>query len=891
MAWQADRPEEPLSRDIHLLGDILGEVIVALEGQELFDLEERVRSISKARRRGQAAEELTSLIQAQPSTMLVGLVKCFSNYFQLVNLAEDAQRVRVLRERELQGSTVAESLEDAVLAIQNAGLDRDALGEHLGGSAIRLVFTAHPTEAKRSVVLAKLREIGRALERLDNPRLLQRERRRLVDAIRSSVVALWQTRVARPEKPSILDEVYHGLYFLINTVIEVLPELLEDFAELVRTHLGLADYRPRPYLRFGTWIGGDRDGHPDVTPEVTIATLDLMRSAAQNYYLAAVERLSEQLSQSLDEVEISDELGRSLAVESAAAPELAGDLQSRYKDEPYRQKLGFVASRLRRGSYRSGDELLGDLRAMATSLEANGAMSVSAVSLGRLIRQVEAFGLTLATMDIRQEASRHHNAIAEILSANGRVDYGELDSGARADLLDDVIKSPTIKTFLELAPEASDTWESCRAIHQAHQTFGKSCIDAYVISLTRNASDVLAVQLLLTLAEVASDLDIVPLFETREDLRAAPGVLEDLFSRPVYKKHLMARGNKQQVMIGYSDSNKDTGYLPANWELYRAQREIADVCNRHGVMPEFFHGRGGTTARGGGPLNRAILGQPGGTVRGRLKVTEQGETIAERYANRDIAYRHLSQVVNAVIKASLKPRIELSPALVETMTLAGEAARAAYIDLVRDERFSEYFHQATPIDEISRLTIGSRPARRPSGAAGIDNLRAIPWVFAWMQCRANIPGWYGLGSGLATAAASGADLNAAHRDWDFFRAVIDNAQMALAKTDLAIASLYTELVAERELRERIFAMISSEYERTLAVVLQTTGQTVLLESSPELRLSIEQRNPYVDPLNYLQVELLRRFRTTEEGSPEHARLRAGILQTINGIAAGMKNTG
>jgi phosphoenolpyruvate carboxylase len=886
------RPEEALSRDIHFLGDLLGQVIVEQEGRDLFDLEEQVREVSKGRRSGQpgAGVELHGLVADRPLPTLTALIKSFSNYFQLINLAEDAHRVRVLRAREREG-VLTDSLDEAAERLRCSELSAEEKRRLLDSLAVRLVFTAHPTESKRSVVLAKLRSLAAVLEELDQPGILERERRRLVDSARAAIVSLWQTRPARPERPSVADEVYHGLYFITETLVDVVPQLQHDLEVLVRDLDSIAGWDATGVLRFATWAGGDRDGNPSVTPRTTINALEIGRREAEDYYLKQVRRLSDQLSQSTDQVAISEALERSLRSDTAENPRLAAELEARYPGEPYRQKLGFVAARLTDGRYRGPLELLRELRLLDASLRANGAELAAEVWLGRFLRQVSAFGLNLSVMEVRQEASRHHATLDEILAGNDRPGYLQLDPASRAELLNSLLQERGLLPALDLSESSEDVWMTFRAIAEGHARFGEQCLDTYVISMTSSAADVLAVLLLARLAGVSDALDIVPLFETAADLQTSPLIIAELFACEPYRSHLATRGNRQQVMIGYSDSNKSEGYLAAHWALYEAQGDLARLCNARGLTLELFHGRGGTTARGGGPTNRAILGQPGGTVRGRIKMTEQGEVIAERYANRQIAYRHLSQVLNAVIRASMRGEEELPRPWFEVLTAGADAAHGAYRGLIAADGFGDYFQQATPLEEITRLTIGSRPARR-SSEVRVDNLRAIPWVFAWMQCRANVPGWYGLGSGLSVAASKGlVNLNDLYQQWDFFRAVIDNAEMALAKTDLGIASLYTELVTDRALRERIFSMITSEYERTEALLLQTTGSTSLLAGSPELRLSIERRNPYVDPLNYLQVELLQRIRSVPEGSREYEDLLAAVFQTINGIAAGMKNTG
>ncbi|MEX2237216.1 MAG: phosphoenolpyruvate carboxylase [Dehalococcoidia bacterium] len=885
--WLAPR-RDAISRDIRFLVDLLGEVIVELEGRPFFDLEERVRSIAKSRRSGHpaAALALRTLIAEPEPAVLSSLVKAFSSYFQLVNLAEEAQRVRTLRIREA-GGALSESLGEAADHVARAEMtpaEKRDLVKHLRAT---LVFTAHPTESKRSVVLAKLRTLAEVLTALENEGLLPRERERQAQRARATIVGLWQTRTARVSRPPVSDEVFHTLYFLTETLLEVAPQIERDLGAELAAATGEDGWDLSGLLRFGTWAGGDRDGNPFVTPRTTIEALEIASQEARQHYEKQLRRLLDQLSQSDDEVGISDALARALQDERREDPALAESIGERYPSEPYRQHIAFVSARLSAGRIRTRRQLLNDLRVVDQSLRANGAASVADEWLSGLISQVEIFGLTLARMEVRQHSDRHHEAIAELFLGD---EYREANSSERCKQLLQLIAAGA-RPPLGGSAGAEDTWMTFRSIAEAHARFGPDVLHTYIISMTRGLADILAVQALATLAGVAGHLDIVPLFETGEDLEASAGVMGELYESPVYSAHLRTRENRQQVMIGYSDSNKSEGYLAAHWQLYEAQRALAATSREHGIELEVFHGRGGTTARGGGPTNRAILGQPPGTVRGRIKITEQGEVISERYANREIAYRHLSQLVNALVRASLPAHDqELPEAWSRHMSTASNASRGAYDELLAEPGFLTYLAQSTPLNEIGHLTIGSRPARRQAGMS-VESLRAIPWVFSWMQCRANVPGWFGLGAGLTAAAAEGAPLDEMYRQWHFFRTVVDNAEMALSKSDLSIASLYTELVEDTDIRGRIFSLIAAEYERTLAMILQVTGHTVLLEASPELRLSIERRNPYVDPLNYIQVELLRRLRAAPAGSPEHDELLKGVFQTINGIAAGLRNTG
>ncbi|MPZ24163.1 MAG: phosphoenolpyruvate carboxylase [Dehalococcoidia bacterium] len=889
--------DDLLSADVHFLGDLLGEVIIDLEGRDLFEVEERIRALSKARRAGDiaAASELAWTIATHPLPVLKALVKSFTVYFQLINLAEDMERVRVLRRRERDAAPqpIDESLEEAIARLAESadvGQAR-ALLERL---SIRLVLTAHPTEAKRREILDKLRTIEAALIQLSTADLLPREHDRLVAHVRAAIVGLWQTRVSRPEKPSVIDEVNHGLYFLTQTLLSVATEVQRDLEAVSRRLLDVEGREPLRVLGFGTWIGGDRDGHPEVTPRTTINAIEMARRAAVDYYQQRLDELSNQLTQSTEETPVGTQLERSLAADAENNPLLANQLKGSYPEEPYRQKLGFIGRRLRQNEYTNRADLVAELLQLRRSLEASRAAAVACDDLDRLVRQVDTFGLTLATMEIRQDASAHETAVAEILEGAERTaGYAGLSETERRELLVSALDGPIPRPSLSLSAGAEDTWMTFRAIAEARQRFGPDSVDTYIISHCGSASDVLGVQVLARMAGIEGQIDIVPLFESSADLDAASDILGVLFACGPYRRHLALRGNCQQVMVGYSDTGKEVGYLAANWNLYRTQGVLVETCRKAGVALELFHGRGGTTARGGGPANRAILAQPPGTIDGRLKITEQGEVIAERYSNPQIAYRHLSQVINAVITASVQKPSPPPDGWVEAMTVAASASGQSYRALTTGtSRFMEYFRQATPLQEISLLAIGSRPASRPS-SEGLEGLRAISWVFAWMQSRANIPGWYGLGSGLsAAAAATGLDqLKEMYAHWPFFRSTIENAEMALSKTDVEIARLYSGLVEDRELAGEMFSRIEGEYRRTVEMILAINDHRTLLEGSPRLRLSIERRNPYVDPLNYLQVELLRRVRALPEDSAERQEILPVIFQTINGIAAGLKNTG
>lgn len=893
--------QRALSADIHLLGDLLGEVIVEQEGPDVFALEEGVRATAKARRAGTvaAARRMAEIVAAVDLSQARALIKSFSIYFQLVNIAEEIQRVRILRAREKRaGGALAESIAEAVATIRARDVAPDELADLLDRLSIRPVLTAHPTEAKRPVVAAKLRQISRSVQRLEMEDLLPREVAAEVASIREQVAGLWQTASTHAVRPAVLDEVYHGLYFFTATLMEVVPSICQELEEALSSHYPGRTWAVPPFLRFGSWMGGDRDGNPFVTPEITLEALAIARDMARREYRRQVEELAGQITTSINEASVSNELMVSLEADAAAYPGLGEELRRRYPEELYRQKLFLIARKLDDDAYRSAVELLADLDVVKNSLAANKGGALARGRLGTLVGQVQAFGLNLASLDVRQHSGRHTDALAELLAYRGVTpDYAALAEAEKADLLTDCIqrREGLLSEPADVSPPTREVIDTFHMIREAHQRFGPESIVAYVISMTKEASDVLAVQLLAEAAGLAGALDIVPLFETIDDLRAAPEVLTRLFANPACGAHLATCRRNQQVMLGYSDSSKDAGYLAANWALYQAQRAMVKVCQEHRVGLELFHGRGGTIERGGGPANRAILAQPPGSVNGRLKVTEQGEVVSERYSNPHIAYRQLSQMVNAVLRASIgqeahEPEADWG----EAMTEMAEQARRAYRSLVYETPgFLEYFHQATPINEIGSLLVGSRPAWRSTG--DFENLRAIPWVFSWVQSRVMLPAWYGLGTALRTYA----DQSSAHRErlmdmyrrWEFFAAVIDNAQMALAKADMPIARLYADLVEEADLRKRIFGRIRAEYRLAGRMITAITGQRAVLDNEPELKRSIRLRNPYVDPLNYLQVELLRRLRSMDRNDETYNATMATILLTINGVADGMKNTG
>lgn len=915
-----------LSNTIRLLGDLLGETIIEQEGQEMFDLEEEIRTLSKAWRSGDDAalatiqELMPGLIEDLPRGRAV--LKAFSTYFQLINLAEEQERVNILRDRTRVAQQLdvplSETIADAVRRWRSAGISADDVETLLSDLLIMPVFTAHPTESKRRVILQRLQDIAGLLrdkERLD---LLPHEQEQLLERLRENITVLWQSEETRDRPPTVMDEVRNGMYYFENTILYLVPIIYEELARALHKYYPERTFAISPFLRYGSWIGGDRDGNPYVTVKITQETIRTQQETILEFYNVMVDKLFDHISPAVTRVGITPALAESIQADLKLVPPEEMEQLEWFRLEPYRQKLLMMFRRLRatraenerswqRNSvkpnpraYQRAEEFLNDLYLLRDSLLANKGERLAQGDLSRLIYAVQAFGFHLATLDIRQHAERHRTAMAEILEDYGAItDYAEMDEAARVALLSEEIRSRRPLTAkLCFSEETNETVALFRLIRQAHERVDEKIIQTYIISMTTQLSNVLEVLLFARDAGLFGKLDIVPLFETIEDLQNASAIMAELFENEVYRQHLTARNNHQQIMIGYSDSNKDGGYLRANWMLYQAQRNLAAVCDQYGIRLTLFHGRGGTLGRGGGPTNRAILAQPPGSVRGRFKITEQGEVISSRYDDPDIAHRHLEQMINAVLLASVpQPALTQEDEWAALMEELSEQAYLKYRALVENPNFLQYFSDTTPLEFIGQLNIGSRPARRKKSAS-IADLRAIPWVFSWTQTRVELPSWYGVGTALASWVDEAADeagrvarlatLRTMYRDWPFFSTVLNQVQVGLSKGDIAIASLYAELTSET-VRETIFADIKAEFERTRAIVLEITGYREVLENEQWLQRSIKVRNPYVDPLNHLQIAILRHLRNR---TPENlAELQQAMLLSVNGIAAGLQNVG
>jgi phosphoenolpyruvate carboxylase len=894
---------------IRLLGELLGEVITEQESRQLFDVEERIRAAAKERRAGKsgAAAQLKAEVSALTPDNARGVASAFTIYFDLVNLAEEANRVQVLREQEakIHLEPISDTLADAVRKIKVKGVTPEDFQALLYKLQVELVLTAHPTEARRRTILSKILRISEIVQKLQFQQLIPREREAALDNIRAEISAIWLTDRARTARPSVTDEVRIGLFFIDKIFWEALPRLHQELEKALGEHYPELK-APKAFLNLASWIGGDRDGNPNVTAEITAEALRLHRGLAVERHRQSLQSLARYYSFSLNRIPLPEELQEWLSSRDPLPPH-AAYLERRYSREPYRLILAILAADLEHASKddmvarllervphtaraqlqdftRPIDKILHTLPAVTTENRLKNFRS-----------QLDIFGLHTARLDLREDSARLNASLAETLRALS-LDAGfEQDDGhARTDTLLRLLAQPTprLSAHPGVTSETSQTWALFQLIHRTQKLYGQELLGPFIISMTRGPADILAVLLMARWTGGAEGMDIVPLFETLDDLHAAPNIMEKLFSLEPYQRHLDSCGRHQMIMIGYSDSNKDGGYLAANWALYQAQEQLARVCRQYDLKLTLFHGRGGTTARGGGPANRAILAQPPGTLAGRFRLTEQGEMIAARYSNPILAHRHLEQIASAVLLASLPQDVKVPAAWREAMTAMAEAAQAAYQDLVyRTPGFQEFWQSATPLDEISRLFIGSRPVSRQGNGVRVQNIRAIPWVFSWMQSRFNLPGWYGLGTGLVHKPDCSMCVEMAE-GWPFFRALLENAESSLLKADLGIAELYAGLVPDKALSQTMMVRIKDEYQRTKETILSITGSKSLLDSYPVLQRSLRLRNPYVDPLNYIQVEMLRRLRSLENPESEEAEsLREVVVMTINGIAAGLRNTG
>ena len=929
----------PLRADVRKLGEILGDCMKRHGGRELFETEELIRGLSKSLRRGfhrsdgrrsAPARELLALLRSLDRSKAIGVIRAFAVYFQLTNIAEQHHRIRRRRFYALETTEQPQpgSLAHLFARLARFGADARALLGVLERLAVEPVITAHPTEAVRRSVLEKHRRIADLLSELDRRDLPPLAREQVVHSLEKEVESIWLTDELRRYQPEVLDEVSNALYYFDDVLFDAVPDLIEELHRVAGLVAGLALPEALAPLRFGSWVGGDRDGNPHVTAEVTWETLNRHRALVLSKYRKSVDDLGARLSESERHCPPRRRLVEALERYQEKFPDLASRVLLRNPHEPYRQMLGYVRERLGRtavgsreeGAYPSEKELYQDLSQIEESLRANGTQSASLVT--RLMRQVSTFGLHLAKLDLRQSAARHTEALSEITRELGLAPYGKRREAERVEWLTSELSTPRPLLSSDARPSEAtrETLDLFRVARRALDELSPSAIGTYVISMAKDVSDVLAVLVLAKDAglhqpavgarELVARLRVAPLFETIEDLRRAPEVLSRLFDNRAYAPVWKAQGNLQEVMVGYSDSCKDGGILTSSWELHKSQEALSKIARGHGAELVLFHGRGGSVGRGGGPSHEAILAQPRGTLRGRIKITEQGEVVSTKYGLPEIALRSLEVATSAVIEASIDfghfgdfgdevvPSVDERMARFrEVMEELSQTAFSSYRSVVADTSgFSRYFLDATPVEELEHLHIGSRPARREKRSTSLSDLRAIPWVFGWTQSRHLLPGWLGVGSALDAFAKQRPRVHLAllremHRDWRFFRSMLSNIEMALAKADFQIARHYAERLSSRGGRA-IFARLEEEYQTTRTRLLQVTEQKFLLEKTPVLRRSIELRNPYVDPMSYLQVELLARYRKARAKRPEEQEdLLYAILLTINGIASGLRNTG
>jgi phosphoenolpyruvate carboxylase len=906
----------PLREDIRLLGRILGDTVRQQKGNAAFDTVERIRQSSIRFRRdedGAAREELERVLNALPRDEALQLIRAFGFFSHLANIAEDQHHIRRTRAHAFTPSAPREgTMAHALAAARETGIAPERLRAFFAGAMVVPVLTAHPTEVRRKSMIDREMEVAGLLAERDLHALTVSEATANETALRRAILTLWQTNFLRGSRLRVVDEVNNGLAYYDYTFLDELPHFYADLeAELQAQGVGVNGGLPS-FLRIGSWIGGDRDGNPFVDAATLREALRLQSAKALRHYLGELRQLGAELSLDGRLIDVAP----SLSELAARSP----DRSAYRRHEPYRRAITGIYARLAAtaraldhsdpppavGSapaYADSTELLRDLTIVANSLIANRSELLANGRLRDLRRAVDVFGFHLAAIDLRQNSVVHERVVGELFElAQPGTNYLNLDEEARVALLRAEIASPRplASGFLSYSNETAGELAILRATAEAHRRYGPESVPHYVISMATTVSDLLEVAVLLKEAgllhprEGVIDLDIVPLFETIEDLQNCGGVMEAVLSLPDYRRLLESRGRIQEVMLGYSDSNKDGGFLTSGWELYKAEIALVDVFRRHDVGIRLFHGRGGSVGRGGGPSHQAILAQPPGAVQGAIRITEQGEVIASKYSNGELGRRNLEILAAATLEATLLRPEEAAPRpeYLEAMAKLSDDAYRAYRGLVYEtDGFARFFREATVIGEIANLNIGSRPASRKASEK-IEDLRAIPWVFSWAQMRLMLPGWYGFGSAVkswldAHPGDGMATLRAMYREWPFFQMLLSNMDMVLAKSDIAIASRYAELVSDRELRERIFSRLRGEWSASIEALLAIMGQNQLLEANPLLARSIRNRFPYMDPLNHMQIELLKRYRAGDAGED----VVTGIHLTINGIAAGLRNSG
>jgi len=919
--------DAPLKEDIRLLGRLLGDVLRDQEGEQVFDIVETIRQTAVRFRRDDdpdAGEELTTMLHALTRDQTISVVRAFSYFSHLANIAEDQHHNRRRRAHLLAGSAPrAGSVGHALAKLVDAGVGQETVEEFFRDALISPVLTAHPTEVQRKSILDAEHDIARLLAERDAPQT-PKERRRNEDLLHARIATLWQTRMLRYSKLTVADEIENALSYYRITFLREVPALYDDIEDEIATHYGPSEQVAHSsYLQMGSWIGGDRDGNPNVNADTMRHALTRQSTTILDFYLDEVHALGAELSTSTLLIKVSPALD--------ALAEASPDASPHRSDEPYRRALIGIYARLaatarelgvghilrkevgHAAPYLDPELFAADLETLADSLRQNHGAVLVGPRLAGLLRAARIFGFHLASLDMRQSSDIHERVLAELFARAGvEADYAALnEEDKRALLLRELDQPrPLFSPYENYGDETNSELAILRAAREIRLRYGPRAIRNYIISHTETVSDLLEVLLLqketgiMHASTGSSDVMVIPLFETIPDLQRAAGIMDEWMALPLVAGVIEKQGRLQEVMLGYSDSNKDGGFLTSNWELYQAELKLVEVFKQRQVKLRLFHGRGGTVGRGGGPSYDAIRAQPPGTVNGQIRLTEQGEIIASKFSNAEIGRRNLELLVAATLEASLTPNAashaeaERLARYESIMAELSNRAYKAYRDLVYETPgFTDYFFEATPIAEIAELNLGSRPASRKS-TRRIEDLRAIPWGFSWGQCRLLLPGWFGFASSVkgwldeGDSEAKLEELRTMFRDWPFFATLLSNMDMVLAKTDLAIASRYAGLVSDVGLRERIFRRIAAEHGETLRCLESITGATERLAGNPLLARSIQNRFAYLDPLNHLQVELIHRRRALT-GDPEKAdpRVHRGIHLSINGVAAGLRNTG
>ena len=929
--------DKQLRARVKLFGHLLGDVLLSQAGAKVYDAVEKLRTgFIALRKEDNAAKRarLMSLIESLDQHTLAQVVRAFSTYFSLVNVAEEAsqlqQRRRMVRQNKLLWRG---SFDHALADFKEMGMSAEQVQTLLDKLAYIPVITAHPTEAKRRSIMYALRRIFLTHEKLNDTRLGKEQRKSVIDELETRIHVLWRTDEVREYRPQVRDEITNGLYYFKESLFQAIPEIYDNLECRLRDHYPEAQLRVPSFLHFGSWIGGDRDGNPNVKPETTELALRLQSEAVLEEYVRRLADIFKQLTHSSQLCTPSKAFADSLKRDENIRFEVFKTKPTVYSSAPYRRKIAFMRYRLQQNldrtrarihykdkvdeaawphAYPDENAFLEDLYVIRDSLYSHGDGKIANLVLKDFIRLVESFGFYLLHLDVRQESTRHTEAVAEVLQQmDPNLDYYNLSESERIALLSEKIAQPDPAFVLDRKQLRDSTFETIAVLEtmeRMHDEISEDAFGNYVISMTHEASHIMEVMWLGSLVGLAGrdgdqwccKLRISPLFETIEDLHRIETVLGNLLDDPVYKQLLHASGNQQEVMLGYSDSCKDGGILASSWQLFEAQRKVIALADRHNVECRLFHGRGGTIGRGGGPTHESILAQPEGTVHGQIKFTEQGEVLSNKYSNAETAVYELTMGISGLMLATRFSVIEeagtSTPERIAIMRELMTAGEASYRELTdQTEGFLDYFYEATPVSEIAQMNIGSRPSHRKKGDRSKSSVRAIGWVFGWAQARHTLPAWYGIGSALQQYIAGNdsrlAKLQELHREWPYFRALLSNTEMALYKADIITAEEYSELCLSEDTRKRVFGMVRDEYKRTLELTLKVAQMNTLLDDNPALSLSLMRRDPYLDPLNHIQIKLLKRYRDQSLSEEEREIWLDPLLRSVNAIAAGMRNTG